>query len=68
MEGRRRMLGMSLIGLEVEILPLDQQPVVVLEIRNFSPSRGDLTKSLNLNWLETLVMEPFEKMITRYFP
>ena len=68
MEGRRRMLGMSLIGLEVEILTLDQQLAVVLEIRNFSPSRGDLTKSLNLNWLETLVMEPFEKMITRYFP
>ena len=56
------------IGLELETLQLDQQLATASKTRNLSLNRGDLTRSSNQNLLETLLMEPFEKMVTRYLP
>ena len=68
MEGKKKMSAAFPIGLELETLQLDQQLATASKTRNLSLNRGDLTRSSNQNLLETLLMEPFEKMVTRYLP
>ena len=62
MAGKRKMFGMHPIWSRVEILPLEQHQAVALEIK----SHVDQIRGLNLEWQETLVLEPLAKMVTRY--